>query len=236
MDIPVKFNAVEPKFSEIKHFFEWRRHPWCPEIELYSASTKEGIREKLVENNHSWQWPYIWECGVVLARYILDNPHTVKDKIVYDFGTGMGTVAIAAKMAGAKIVVAVDTCVWSQLLVEVNSERNNVAVLPFNKRVEQIKLPEGCVVTSSDMIYGQRESKMLFDLMKRISNHSTVILSQSNRKNAFVFEDMNKGFFHQIKKECPPMFTPCLETGMEVDSKTAHCTLYTSNPLILQGS
>jgi predicted nicotinamide N-methyase len=53
-------------------------------------------------------WALAWASGQVLARYLLDHPAHVRGKRVIDFGTGSGIVALAAKLAGAREVLAVD--------------------------------------------------------------------------------------------------------------------------------
>jgi predicted nicotinamide N-methyase len=49
-----------------------------------------------------------WPAGQALARYLLDHPELVRDKRVLDFGTGAGMLAIAAALAGATHVRAID--------------------------------------------------------------------------------------------------------------------------------
>lgn len=53
-------------------------------------------------------WSFCWASGLALAQWILNNPTQVQDKRVIDFGAGSGIVALAAKLAGAKTVVACD--------------------------------------------------------------------------------------------------------------------------------
>jgi predicted nicotinamide N-methyase len=49
-----------------------------------------------------------WAAGQALARHVLDRPELVAEKVVLDFGTGAGIVALAAKLVGARRVIAVD--------------------------------------------------------------------------------------------------------------------------------
>jgi len=60
-----------------------------------------------------------------LTKIILDNPELVKDKVVMDVGAGSGIVSIAAKIAGAKHVIASDIDAISQPAIKLNSELNN---------------------------------------------------------------------------------------------------------------
>lgn len=234
MDIPVKFSTITPKIEDILQYFSWRRHPLLPEIELFTAQEKGNLKQLLIDNKHSWQWPYMWECGVTLARWILDNPHIVKDKVVYDLGTGQGTVAIAAKKAGAKIVVGVDCCEYSQFVLEANSERNNVNTVFYKSDIFKAKIPDGYVVFASDVVYGQQTSQKLLDYFWDLSSTRTVVLSQSGRSNNFDFNEINKDRFKLIMEMNTPLFTPALENEPHISRGFIPISLYTPNPLILQ--
>ena len=53
-------------------------------------------------------WCFCWASGLVLARWLAENPEWVRGKRVLDFGAGSGVAAIAAAKAGALEVVACD--------------------------------------------------------------------------------------------------------------------------------
>lgn len=53
-------------------------------------------------------WAFAWASGQVLARHVLDHPEVVRGLRVADLGAGSGLVAIAAALAGAREVVAID--------------------------------------------------------------------------------------------------------------------------------
>src|SRR5262245_5371034 len=44
-------------------------------------------------------WAFAWAGGLALARYVVEHPHEVRDRTVFDFATGSGLVAIAAARA-----------------------------------------------------------------------------------------------------------------------------------------
>jgi hypothetical protein len=58
--------------------------------------------------NDTPYWIFCWASGLAMAQWLLAEPWHVKDKVVLDFGAGSGVVAIAAKLAGAKRVIACD--------------------------------------------------------------------------------------------------------------------------------
>jgi len=53
-------------------------------------------------------WAFAWAGGQALARYVLNHSQEVADRLVLDFGSGSGLVAIAAVKAGAAHVRAAD--------------------------------------------------------------------------------------------------------------------------------
>jgi len=105
--------------------------PQCREIKLWLVDPTPMQRqfsqdEILAIQAYPAYWAFCWASGQVLARYILDNPETVKGKRIMDFGAGSGIVAIAAIMAGAKQVIACDIDPDALLSCEENARLNNV--------------------------------------------------------------------------------------------------------------
>jgi predicted nicotinamide N-methyase len=73
-------------------------------------------------------WAFAWAGGQALARYVLDNPATVRGKRVLDFGSGSGLVGIAAAMAGAQSVLSADIDRYAEAAIELNAAANSVAI------------------------------------------------------------------------------------------------------------
>ena len=71
-------------------------------------------------------WAFAWAGGQGLARYVLDNPRTVRGKRVLDFASGSGLVAIAAMKAGARQVIAADIDPFCETAIAINLEANGV--------------------------------------------------------------------------------------------------------------
>lgn len=71
-------------------------------------------------------WCFCWASGLVLARWLAQNPDWVRNKRVLDFGTGSGVAAIAAAKAGAAEVVACDLDPLALAATRANAELNNV--------------------------------------------------------------------------------------------------------------
>ncbi|MBN2494732.1 MAG: methyltransferase [Deltaproteobacteria bacterium] len=107
--------------------------PTCPEIRLRlvmpdcplwradeGALAALGIGEPF--------WGFAWPGGQALARYLLDHPTEVAGLRVLDAGAGGGVEAVAAALAGAREVVALDADPLSACAVELNAALNGVRI------------------------------------------------------------------------------------------------------------
>ncbi len=71
-------------------------------------------------------WAWAWAGGQALARHVLDHPELVRGRSVADIGCGGGIVAIAASLAGARTVHAIDLEVFAIEATRLNAEANGV--------------------------------------------------------------------------------------------------------------
>lgn len=71
-------------------------------------------------------WCFCWASGLVLARWLAEQPEWVRGKRVLDFGSGSGVAAIAAAKAGALEVVACDLDPLALAACRANAELNDV--------------------------------------------------------------------------------------------------------------
>lgn len=105
--------------------------PFVPEIRLHVGGLAMPLweaaalaDERLPVPPPYWAWP--WAGGQMLARYVLDTPALVRGKRVADIGAGGGIVAIAAALAGAAHVVAVDIEPYAIEACRLNAAANGV--------------------------------------------------------------------------------------------------------------
>ena len=104
-----------------------------PEIRLHMAekmtplweASEAMLAERGIEPPY---WAFAWVGGQALARWVLDNPEVVRGKRVRDVGCGSGVVAIAAAMAGAVRVEAIDLDPVALLATDLNAAANGVVV------------------------------------------------------------------------------------------------------------
>ena len=108
-----------------------RHHPDVPEIALHLAADGIVLRDyvhAIQSAEHIPCWAFAWAAGAMLARVILDEPERVRGRDVVDFGAGSGIVAIAAVMAGARTVHAVDRDPDARVACRANAELNRVSM------------------------------------------------------------------------------------------------------------
>ena len=63
-----------------------------------------------------------------MARYILDNPDTVRGKRVLDFAAGCGVAALAAKRAGSRESMGADIDAFAKVAMILNAQLNGLAI------------------------------------------------------------------------------------------------------------
>ena len=107
--------------------------PLVPEIALHLATEITPIWQA----TESWlgahgmappYWAFAWPGSQAMARLILDEPHRVAGRRVLDFAAGCGLAAIAAGLAGAAAVEAVEIDPLACAATRVNAALNGTAV------------------------------------------------------------------------------------------------------------
>jgi len=107
--------------------------PLVPEVRLHLATevvplwrkTEEELEKEGVPPPY---WAFAWAGGQALSRYVLDTPNEVRGKSVLDFGSGSGLVAIAARKAGAREILAADIDAFAAAAIALNAAANDAAV------------------------------------------------------------------------------------------------------------
>lgn len=124
-------------------------------------------------------WAFCWASGQVLAKYLIENPHEVAGKSVVDFGSGSGVVAIAAKLAGAAQVIAVDNDPTALLATNVNARLNQVEIM-LSDEIDNLPLEkEKAVLLIADVFYDRDNLPMLTAFL---ADFADVIVADSRVK------------------------------------------------------
>lgn len=118
-------------------------------------------------------WALAWASGQVLARFLLDHPERVRGKRVIDFGTGSGIVAIAAKLAGAHEVFAVDRDIPALDAAVANAEAMSLS-LSYSTELPRARHD---VALAADVLY-ERDNGGLLETLRL---HADEILIAESR-------------------------------------------------------
>lgn len=139
--------------------------PQCPDIKLYLVDPSTMTRAFTLDEIRSiWEntayWAFCWASGQVLAKYILENPLWVRDKRILDFGAGSGIVAIAAKKAGAKSVVACDIDQDALVSCQANAQLNDIELITNDDLFSLDKNSFDCLI-AADVLYDRSNLSFL---------------------------------------------------------------------------
>jgi len=107
--------------------------PLVPELKLYLATEVvplwHATEEELAKHGVPPPfWAFAWAGGQALARYVLDNPDTVRGKRILDIGSGSGMGGVAAARCGAAHVLAADIDAFSCAAIGLNAIANAVDI------------------------------------------------------------------------------------------------------------
>ena len=132
--------------------------PLVPEIALHIAHEAVPLWQKTEAELGEMGlpppfWAFAWAGGQALARYILDNPATVRRKTVLDLAAGSGLVGIAAMKAGAANVVAADIDGFALQAVSINAAANKVDVAACGDDLLDAPPPCVDVILVGDLFY-----------------------------------------------------------------------------------
>lgn len=143
---------------------ERRRPALCPELELWLLGEELDLERSipaLLAASDAPYWAFAWGSGQALARHLLDEPELVRGRRVVDLGAGSGIVAIAAAIAGASEVFAVDRDEEALLACRANAALNGVAVKTSASLPGRFDL-----LLASDILYEEESARFAEDLIE----------------------------------------------------------------------
>jgi predicted nicotinamide N-methyase len=179
---------------------------FVPEIQLYLCDTAHQI----VYPNRYPCWAYAWVGGKALARYILDNPELVAGKTVVDMASGSGISAIAAKMAGAARVVAVDDYTPSVEIMQLNAEANGVEIEIVQQDVFEYSPDYGDLFIMGDPFYNDD----LFPYIEK--KFKPVLVGSPLRASTLYYNFYVKNPIHTYNIVSPPGYDDFLEFNTHI--------------------
>jgi predicted nicotinamide N-methyase len=155
--------------------------PLIPEIKLHLASESVPLWQKTEEELGELGlpppfWAFAWAGGQALARYVLDHPDIVRDRIIVDVAAGSGIIAIAAAMAGAGRVIAVDIDEFACEASRLNSDVNNVSIEVVGDDLLSGPAPLCDVILVGDLFYEEALAARTFVWLKSAEAQSIDVL------------------------------------------------------------
>ena len=154
--------------------------PHAPEIALHVADEATALWEKTEEELGEIGlpppfWAFAWAGGQALARYVLDEPTTVRGLRVLDVASGSGLVAIAAAMVGAASVAANDIDPFAVAAIGVNADLNGVDLQV--RAGDLVGEDEGWdVVLAGDVSYQQDMAERITAWLETLSRRGATVL------------------------------------------------------------
>ncbi|HEU4977745.1 MAG TPA: methyltransferase domain-containing protein [Solirubrobacteraceae bacterium] len=163
----------------------------CGELRLLRPRDAEALLDE-----HAFEadeflpyWAELWPSGVALARKV--GARAWHGARVLELGCGLGTVSIAAALAGAR-VLATD---WSSEAVRFaaeNAKRSGAAietlVCDWSRAQALVDRAPWDAVLASDVLYERRNGEVLLELLPRlVGERGEVLLADPERATAADF-------------------------------------------------
>ena len=166
-----------------KHTHLTRAH-LTPEIPLHLITPDTRLWQSTTENCPFDDpfWGFYWPGSQALARYILDNPVSVRGKSILEIGSGCGAASIAAKLSGASEVMANDIDPVSLVAIAMNSEENDVECEVSDENLlEDTPSDDTDVVLMGDMFYDPEFAELVNQWIERLSSDTVVLVGDPGR-------------------------------------------------------
>ncbi|WP_296132089.1 50S ribosomal protein L11 methyltransferase [Pseudomonas sp. Ga0074129] len=174
---------------------------------MHRAFSPEETRRILEEPPY---WCFCWASGLVLARWLAQNPQWVHGKRVLDFGAGSGVAAIAAAKAGALEVVACDLDPLALEACKANAALNEVTLsysADFFAEADRFDL-----IIVADVLYDRANLPLLDQFLSR-------------GRQALVADSRVRDFQHPLYQRLG-MLEACTWPDLAEPAEFRHVSLY----------
>lgn len=178
--------------------------PLLPEIRLHLASESmplwQATEDELAEQGLPPPfWAFAWVGGQALARHILDNPHLVAGRRVFDFAAGSGLGAIAALKAGARAATANDIDAFALAALRLNGRLNGVAFEQVGDDVIGRRDLDCDVFLAGDVCYEQPMAGRVADWLRQLAGDGILVLLGDPKRAYLPDQGLEKLAEYQIE-------------------------------------
>ncbi len=161
------------------------RAPLVPEIVLYLATeiTPIWLATEAFLERHNLEppyWAFAWPGSQAMARYVLDNPASVRGRRVLDFAAGGGLAAIACAMAGAASVEAVEIDPVASTATRMNAKMNGVTLMVTTADFVDVKC-EWDIILCGDVCYEAAMVGHIVPWLRRMAAGAEVWIADPGR-------------------------------------------------------
>ena len=128
-------------------------------------------------------WGIAWGGGMAIARYLRDHAEVAAGRRVLDLGSGSGLCAIAAALAGAGVVTAVDIDPFAIAAVELNARANRQRVVTLKADLLDDEPPEVDLILAGDCWYEEPVARRATTWLRQAQQRGVdVILGDPGRR------------------------------------------------------
>jgi predicted nicotinamide N-methyase len=106
-------------------------------------------------------WGFAWGGGLAIASYLRDHPEFVAGRRVLDMASGSGLDAIAAAVAGASEVTAVDIDPFSIAAIALNAKANRVRIEVRRADLLGDEPPDVDIILAGDCWYEETFGRLI---------------------------------------------------------------------------
>jgi predicted nicotinamide N-methyase len=191
--------------------------PLVPEIRLHVASDGRSIFEaaealaRAPALRFPPYWAFAWPGGQALARHLLDNRSLLTGRRIVDIGSGSGIGAIAAAMAGAAHVLAIDIDPVAEAAISLNAAVNScVGRIATTTRDILGEMPDADLVLISDLVYEPELALRVGAFVERVAGDGGEVLLGDRLRAR-----QPTGRLEELARYAAPLFPPLVEDDLE---------------------
>jgi predicted nicotinamide N-methyase len=183
----------------IRQHLALERPAMVPEFKLWLATeyvpiwqaTEAWLEQQNIDPPY---WAFCWPGGQAIARYLLDNPDTVRGKRVLDFAAGSGVASMAAMRAGAERIIANDIDLMSLVAARLNAEVNDLAIETSadDWLARPGTAPEADAVIAGDVCYEREMSARALAWLREHANAGRLVLLGDPGRNYFTAQGLQE--------------------------------------------